>query len=234
MNTNDYLALDFEDVSDLTKLFPQSRREFLKRVGGGIVIFVALGDFVAAQEAARGRGGRGGGLPSDFNAFLRIGEDGHVTCFTGQIEKGQGPITSLPQMLAEELEAPLDSVDIVMGDTDLCPWDMGTFGSMTTRQFGPAMLAAAAEAKAVLLELAAESLKVPQTQLVAKDGAIFDPQNKERRMTYGQLAKGQKIERHLTARPPLKDVSKYTVVGKPLLRRDARDKVTGKAQYSGD
>ena len=161
MNPNDYLALDFKDVSDLSQLFPQSRRDFLKRFGGGIVIFVALGDFLLAQEeGARPKGGRPG-LPTDFNAFLRIGEDGRVTCFTGKIEMGQGPITSLPQMLAEELEAPLDSVDIVMGDTDLCPWDMGTFGSMTTRQFSPALLAAAAEAKAVLLELAAESLKVP-------------------------------------------------------------------------
>ena len=113
-------------------------------------------------------------LPTDFNAFLRIGEDGRVTCFTGKIEMGQGPITSLPQMLAEELDTPLDSVDIVMGDTELCPWDMGTFGSMTTRLFGPALQAAAAEARAVLLELAAEALKVPQAQLAAKDGAIFD------------------------------------------------------------
>ena len=173
-------------------------------------------------------------MPSDFNAFLRIGEDGRVTCFTGKIEMGQGPITSLPQMLAEELETPLDSVDIVMGDTERCPWDMGTFGSMTTRSFGPALQAAAAEAKAVLLELAAEALKVPQAQLVAQDGVIFDGQNKDQRRTYGQLAKGQKIERHLKGKPTLKDVAKFTVVGKPLVRRDGRDKVTGKAQYAGD
>jgi isoquinoline 1-oxidoreductase len=229
MRTEDYLALDFKDRMILD---PQSRREFLKRLGGGIFIFVSLGDLALAQEAGRQRAG--GGLPSDFNAFLRIGEDGRVTGFTGKIEMGQGPITSLAQMLAEELEAPLESVDIVMGDTDRCPWDMGTFGSMTTRSFGPALMAAAAEAKAVLLELAAEALKVPLEQLVARDGVIFNQQDKEQRRTYGQLAKGQKIERHLKAKPPLKDVAKFTVVGKPLLRRDARDKVTGKARYAGD
>ena len=169
MRTEDYRGTGFQDTMVLD---PPSRREFLKRLGGGIVIFVSLGDWSMAQEAGRQRGGRG--LPTDFNAFLRIGEDGRVTCFTGKIEMGQGPITSLPQMLAEELEVPLDSVDIVMGDTDLCPWDMGTFGSMTTRFFGPALRAAAAEAKAVLLELAAEALKVPQAQLMAKDGVIFD------------------------------------------------------------
>ena len=77
-------------------------------------------------------------------------------CFTGKIEMGQGVVTSLAQMLADELEVSLDSVDMTMGDTDLCPWDMGTFGSMTTRFFGPPLRAAAAEAREVLLELAAE------------------------------------------------------------------------------
>jgi nicotinate dehydrogenase subunit B len=230
MRTEDYLALDFQDSMEL---FPQSRREFLKRLGGGIFIFVALGELVTAQEGGRQRGG-GRGLPADFNAFLQISEDGRVTGFTGKIEMGQGPITSLPQMLAEELETPLETVEIVMGDTERCPWDMGTFGSMTTRSFGPALQAAAAEAKAVLLELAAEALKVPQAQLVAKDGVIFDSQNKEQRRTYGQLAKGQKIERHLKVKPVLKAVSQHTVVGKPQVRRDGRDKVTGKAHYAGD
>ena len=235
-NANDYLALNFTDIHDVSELFPpQSRRDFIKRLGGGIVIVVALNDFLSAeaQEGARGRG-RLPGLPSDFNAFLKIGEDGRVTCFTGKIEMGQGPITSLPQMLAEELDAPLDTVDIVMGDTDLCPPDMGTFGSMTTRFFGPALRAAAAEARAVLLELAAENLKVPQSQLTAKDGVIFDSQNNERKVTYAQLAKGQKIERRAQSKPALKDVSEFKIIGKPQLRRDSHDKVTGKAHYAGD
>jgi isoquinoline 1-oxidoreductase len=230
MTTEDYLALDFKDSMDL---FPQNRREFLKRLGGGIFIFVTLGELAIGQEAGRQRGGRQGG-PADFNAFLRIGEDGRVTGFTGKIEMGQGPITSLAQMLAEELDTPLDTVEMIMGDTARCPWDMGTFGSMTTRSFGPALLAAAAEAKTVLMGLAAEALQVPQEWLVAKDGVIFDGRNKDQRRTYGQLAKGQKIERHLQGKPTLKDVAKFTVVGKPLVRRDGRDKVTGKAQYAGD
>src|ERR1039457_3410587 len=115
MNTNDFLEANFRDIHSYEDLFSSNRRDFLKRVGGGIVIFVALNDLLFGQEeAGRPRGGR---LPSDFNAFLRIGEDGRVTCFTGKIEMGQGPITSLPQMLAEELETPLDTVEIVMGDT---------------------------------------------------------------------------------------------------------------------
>ncbi|MGD0743901.1 MAG: molybdopterin cofactor-binding domain-containing protein [Verrucomicrobiota bacterium] len=235
MNANDYLALNFKDIKDFSDLYPQSRREFLKRLGGGILVCVAMGEFLAAQGQETGRGrGFGRGLPSDFNAFLRIGEDGRVTGFTGKIEMGQGPITSLPQMLAEELDTPLDTVDMVMGDTDLCPWDMGTFGSMTTRMFGPALQAAAAEAKTVLLELAAEALKVPQARLAAKDGVIFDKENPERRMTYGQLTRGRNIERHIAGRPTLKDRSQFTLIGQPRLHRDGRAKVTGAAHYAGD
>jgi isoquinoline 1-oxidoreductase len=105
---------------------------------------------------------------------------------------------------------------------------------MTTRFFGPALRAAGAEAKRVLLELAAESLKVPVSQLAAKDGVIFDRQNPEHRLTYGQLAKGQKIQRHLTAKPALKEVAEFKLIGKPLLRRDSHDKVTGAGHYTGD
>ncbi len=250
MNSDNYLSQDFQDIPTLpppgleisetasveswSALSASSRRQFLQRLGGGIFIFVSL-DLLVAQDA-RGRGGfgRGGGLPSDFNAFLRIGEDGKVTGFTGKIEMGQGPITSLPQMLAEELEVPVDSVSMVMGDTSLCPWDMGTFGSMTTRNFGPSLRAAAAEARGVLMELAAESLNVPAAQLVAKDGTISDRQNSQRRVTYGQLAKGKIIERHLQTRPPLKNASEFKAMGKPLVHRDAVEKVTGKAKYAGD
>ena len=104
---------------------------------------------------------RQGALPKDYNAFLQIAEDGTVTCFTGKIEMGQGIITSLPQMMADELNVPLEKVKMVMGDTDLCPWDGGTWGSMTTRAFGPSMRAAAAEARGVLLDLASAQLGVP-------------------------------------------------------------------------
>src|SRR5262245_17205194 len=193
LNANDFLAYNFKDIKDYSDFFPQNRRDFLKSFGGGIVIFVALADFLSAQaqEEVRVRGARPG-LPTDFNAFLKIDEDGSIICYTGKIEMGQGIITSLPQMVAEELDVPLDSVHIALGDTASCPWDMGTFGSMTTRMFGPALRAAAAEARAVLLELAAESFKVPVSQLTVKDGVITNSQNKDQRVTYAQLAKGKK------------------------------------------
>jgi isoquinoline 1-oxidoreductase len=234
MTTNDFLAANFRDIHSYEDFFKSDRRDFLKRVGGGIVIFMAINEALLGQEEApRPRGGRGG-LPSDFNAFLRIGEDGRVTCYTGKIEMGQGIITSLPQMLAEELETPLDTVDIVLGDTELCPWDMGTFGSMSTRMFGPSLRAAAAEARGVLLELAADALKIPQSQLVAKDGVISDSQDPKNKISYGQLAKGQTIGRHLSSRPPLKQPAQFKIAGQSHTRHDGEAKVTGKAHYAAD
>ena len=226
---DDYMDLDF---SDIKVHFPLSRREFVKLAAGGIIIFFSL-DSEALQQERRRRGFRQQ-TPADFNAFLRIGADGRVSCFTGKIEMGQGVITSLAQMLADELDVPLESVDMVMGDTDLCPWDMGTFGSMTTRFFGPLLRAAAAEARAVLMELAAEYLHLPQGQLKAKAGVIFDKNNSKNQVTYAQLSKGKKIERHLKRKAALKSVSEFTVVGKPVSRLDALEKVTGKAVFTGD
>jgi nicotinate dehydrogenase subunit B len=128
----------------------------------------------------------------------------------------------------------LSSVDIVLGDTDLCPWDAGTFGSQTIRSFGPALRGAAAEAREVLKELAAEKLKVPIDRLQAKDGVIFDKTRPQARATYAELAQGKKIERHLTQKPALKTPAELKVMGQPQPRRYALKKVTGKAQYAGD
>lgn len=214
---------------------PPTRREFLQRLGAGLMVWVVLDPAFGAEvsEAARPMRSRAQ-VPKDFNAFLSIGADGRVTCLTGKIEMGQGPITSLPQMLAEELDVPLESVDIVMGDTELCPFDAGTWGSLTTRVFGPLMLAAAAEARGVLKELGAEALGVPVTQVETRDGAVVDLTDRSRCVGYGQLTQGRRLERRLTVKPDLKDPANYRLVGRPLLRRDSRDKVTGAARYTGD
>jgi isoquinoline 1-oxidoreductase len=210
-----------------------SRRKFLKIFGGGIVVTVSANDLLALQEApVRRRFGRE--LPDDFNAFLRVGENGRVACFTGKIEMGQGVVTSLAQMLADELEVSLDSVDMVMGDTDLCPWDMGTFGSMSTRFFGPPLRAAAAEAREVLLELAAEKMDAPRDQLTVTDGMVSNTADPEQKISYAEIAKGQTIARRLDRKAVLESVENFTIVGRPVNRTDAIAKVTGNAKFSGD
>jgi len=227
MKNSNYLDLDFtERLIDLQV----SRREFLKIAGGGIFIFMMIGDISVWAQAQRGRPS----LPTDFNAFLRIGEDGQVTCFTGKIEMGQGVVTSLAQMLADELDVALESVYIVMGDTDLCPWDMGTFGSMSTRFFGPPLRAAAAEGRQVLLELASEHLNRPIDQLFTENGVVYDHTDRQHKVTYAQLTKGKTIERHASGKVPLKTPDQFKIMNKPVLRRDTFAKVTGQAKYAAD
>jgi nicotinate dehydrogenase subunit B len=205
------------------------RRDFIRLLGGGIIVL-----FNADLSDLLGQEARTRGYPTDFNAYLRIAEDGRVTIYSGKIEMGQGIVTSLAQMAADELGVPLDSIDMVMGDTALCPFDQGTYGSMSTRFFGPALRGAAAEAKAVLLTLAAEHLKTPPGKLSVKDGVVFVASDRKTKVTFGQLAKGQKIVRKLDGKAVTKSVAQFSVMGKPEKRRDARAKVTGKAQFAGD
>ena len=129
------LDRDQELVVDGPTTFPVNRRDFVKLTATGLLVLFAVDGTGEGQETARLPMGRQG-YPTDVNAYLHIGVDGKVTCLVGKIEMGQGVMTSLPQLLAEELDVALASVDIVMGDTDLCPWDMGTFGSLSVRQFG--------------------------------------------------------------------------------------------------
>ena len=202
------------------------RRSFLKLLGGGIFVFVRLG---GGEALAQQRG-----YPSDLNAYLRIAEDGRVTVFTGKIEMGQGVMTSLAQMAAEDLGVRLDAIEMVMGDTERCPWDMGTFGSLTTRVFGPVLRAAAAEARQILLQLASERLGVARDRLLVQDGVVSVKGAPGREVSYGALAKGQVLSRTLDQAAVLRSVGELTVMGRSPRRLDGLDKVTGAGKYAAD
>jgi nicotinate dehydrogenase subunit B len=206
-----------------------NRRDFLRFTGGGITVAMALSDCTLLSGALEQQRG----YPSDFNAYLRIGEDGRVTVLSGKIEMGQGVETSQAQMVAEDLRVPLDAVDMVMGDTDVCVWDAGTWGSLTTRVFGPALRAAAAKAREVLLELASERLGVPANRLQVEDGVV-SVAGGGGSVRYGELARGQKIEKTLDHEAVLRAVKDFTVMGTSPERLDGREKVTGGAKYAGD
>lgn len=186
------VQLDPSQESVSTPGFDASRRRFMA-LGSGLFLFFMVEplDVLRAQESRHMPG-----YPTDFNAYLRIGGDGRVTGFTGKIEMGQGICTSLAQLLAEELDVSVDQVDMVMGDTDLCPWDMGTFGSLSVRAFGPVLRGAGAEARMVLLRMAAEHLQAPVEHLQVHSGVVTDPASKKS-ISYADLVKGKRIERHL-------------------------------------
>src|SRR3954468_19892341 len=136
--------------------FKLNRRRFFKVLGCGVMV-VLLVETSPAQESGGGRPrGRGqGGRPTEIGAWLHIGEDGTVTVFTGKAEVGQNIRTSLTQAVAEELRAPVASIQLVMGDTGLTPYDAGTFGSRTTPDMAAQMRRVGATAREALLDLAA-------------------------------------------------------------------------------
>jgi nicotinate dehydrogenase subunit B len=207
------------------------RRDFFRIMGGGIFIFIRPWNLLdlSTLPAVQARG-----VPKDYNAFLRVAEDGKITCYTGKIEMGQGVITSLPQEMADELGVSVDKIKIVMGDTDICPWDQGTWGSQSTRIFGQIMRTASAEARGVLLDLASKQLGVPASQLEIKDGVVSDTKDPKKTVTYAQLTKGQKIEKFLDVKPSMMDPKKFREIGKSYNRADSALKVTGDAKYTGD
>ncbi|MCX6553196.1 MAG: molybdopterin-dependent oxidoreductase [Acidobacteria bacterium] len=111
---------------------------------------------------------------------------------------------------------------------------MGTFGSLSIRAFGPVLRDAAAMARGVLLQLASERLQAPVDRLAVKAGVVAAAGDPAKTVTYGQLTEGKRIERTLESKPAVKPVKAFTIVGTSAPRRDARDKVTGKATYAGD
>jgi len=228
-------TIEYIDIGDIS-VQPLSRRQFLKRMGvfgGGLIIYFNTFDRSSWARTPR-TGFLGSNIPADFNAFLKIGIDNRVTLYTGKIEMGQGSMTSLPQLLAEELDVAYESVDIIMGDTDLCPWDAGTFGSLSIRHFGIFLREAASEAKGVLKGLAQERMKIPMNRLVTQQGVVFDRSKPDYRVTYGELTRGKIIEKHLETVPPLTSAADFEIMGRSYPRRDAVDKVTGAAKYAGD
>src|SRR5271169_359715 len=128
------LALENLQHASTPKLgygFELQRREFFKLLGGGLLVGMCVS--AAAQEAGGGHHRESEeDFPKSLAAWLHVAEDGKVTVYTGKVEVGQNIRTSLSQQVAEELHVPIESIQLVMADTALCPFDMGTFGSRTT------------------------------------------------------------------------------------------------------
>ena len=130
----------------------------LFEIAGWRFVGAAGGEAVGrAQESGAARRPRGEQLPPDVAAWLHIAPDGTITAFTGKVEVGQNIRTSLTQAVADELRCAPGSVQLVMGDTDLTPWDMGTFGSRTTPTMAPEMRRMASTARETLLDAAAKN-----------------------------------------------------------------------------
>jgi nicotinate dehydrogenase subunit B len=213
--------------------FDLDRREFFKFVGAGVVVFSVLKTAAAAQESGGARGRRDDSLPKEIDAWLHIGESGRVTVYTGKVEMGQNIRTSLTQAVAEELRVPMERIELVMGDTQLTPFDMGTFGSRTTPTMNLQLRKVAAAARDTLMGLAAAQWKTEVQQLVADDGKVKDPQT-NRSLEYAALTKGQQLTQTLPAEDPLIPAISWKVAGQSAAKVNGREFVTGKHRYPSD
>ena len=186
-------------------------------------------------RAGSGRREAAWGEVSDWlDDWIAIEPDGKITAFSGKVELGTGVRTALAQIVAEELEIPVERVHMVMGDTDRTPNEGYTAGSMTIRGSGTALRRAAAQARYTMLEMAAERLDATIEELSVHDGIITVARDPQRSVTYAELMGGKLFERQVTDQARLKSPETYRIVGTSIPREDLPRKVTGQPSFIQD
>src|SRR5450631_4150729 len=223
-------ALLRDRSSDKPAWFRLGRRDFLKLFGGGL-LFCCTDVSGWSQES--GRGFEPHELPKEIGAWIHIGADDSITVFTGKVEVGQNIRTSLTQQVADELMVPFDAITMVMGDTDLTPWDMGTFGSLSTPTMGPKLRTMAAAARQTLMEMAATRWKVDPASLTVADGKVTSSAAKQT-LTYGELTRSEKLVTTVPNDVHLGAATDWKIAGTPVPKANGRDFVTGKHKYPSD
>jgi len=209
-----------------------SRRRFAQGAGA-LVLSFGLRSRVGLAQAAPAK------LPGDLDhdrrldAWIKINADGTVTVFTGKVELGQGAKTALAQIAAEELDVALGRVELITADTARTPDEGYTSGSQTIEYSGTALRFAGAEARQILLELAAQKLGVPVERLIVADGVI-SAQDKPATVSYWDLVRPGLLEREATGTVKPKPAARHTIVGTAVERVDIPGKVTGGVAYVQD
>ena len=230
-NVQDSELRQHDSISRLRHTFDFDRRGFFKVLGGGLLVCLAARH--AMTQESGGAAHYDHELPKALDSWLHIGENGEVTGFTGKVEVGQNVRTSLAQQIAEELRVPLTSVRLIMGDTELTPYDMGTFGSRTTPQMGMQLRKVSASARTVLIQMAAERWSADSSSLTAENGKVRDPQSK-RSISYAELVHGQKLSKVIADDPQLTPAPDWKIAGNDAAKANGHDFVTGVHEYTSD
>ena len=211
--------------------FALNRRDFLRFGTAGILVCIAAP--AIGQETAQGPRMTPQPAPDHVDGWLHIDEQGRITAYTGKVEIGQNIRTSLAQSVADELSAPLASVTMVMGDTDVTPFDIGTVGSFTTPQVMPQLRRAAAVARTLVVDLAAQRWTVPATEITIADGVVRHA-GSNRTAGFGDITRGERLVRQIPASAPIKPGTQWTVAGKAATKVDNAEIVTGRQKYVSD
>ena len=223
----------YELSAEPTYNFGFDRRQFMKVFGGGVALIVPLTNLLAQEQGETGRGEFNRELPQEIGAWIHVDQAGSIVAYTGKVEFGQNIRTSLAQAVAEELHVPISMIRLVMGDTDLTPFDMGTFGSRTIPTMAPQLRKAAAAARETLIALAAERLQVEPGAVRIVD-ARFVNHDASKSLTFADVAKGVKLIKTIPADVKTTATKDWTIAGQSIPKVDGRDYVTGRHKYTSD
>src|SRR5215211_159013 len=242
--------------------FSTSRRALLKGMTGMLVISVgtpvSVDTVLSITQAAAQTGGRPPLTPDELSSYIAVNGDGSVSAFFGKMDMGQGLFTAIGQIVAEELDVPFERVTVIMGDTATSVNQGGASGSTGVWRGGFQMRHAAAEARHVLIEMAATHFNVPADRLTVSDGvvrvipdarassAVNAAGDNAKFISYGELVGGRYFNVKLDwngktgnelfapgkAKP--KAPSEYKIVGQSIPRFDIAPKVYCQEDFCTD
>jgi nicotinate dehydrogenase subunit B len=203
-----------------------AERDYFGRLGDGLVVVLP------PEEVDRVNAGEGA-WSTDGGAWIHVGAGGRVTAFTGKVDVGQDNRTALGMLVAEEIGVAADMVELVMGDTDVCPYDIGTFGSRSTVDAGGVLRAAAVTARQWLLDRAARLWEVDAAELQIRDG-IVESRDGGRSSSIGELVDGERALASAAGDARTADPGRWEIAGRAGRRAAAAATVAGSLRYTSD
>src|SRR3982751_6724658 len=217
-------------MMNTTSLISPNRRTFLKTssaVTGGLMMGITLG-FPTATQAA--------GTLYTPNAWVHIADDYTITLLSARSEMGQGVYTSMPMLIAEELNVDIRKIKVAIAPpgkvyTNALLGAQITGGSTSVRDGWEKLRIAGAQVRMMLVSAAAAKWNVDASTLKAENGMVIGPNGKK--ATYGSLAEAAS-KLPVPEKGALKDPKDFTVIGKPTKRLDTPSKVNGTAEFGID
>jgi len=208
-----------------------TRRDFLKSTGSGLLVVSFSFNALAASPTtlAPAKNVDRGALDS----WLSIDKNGKITVYAGKVDLGTGVKTALAQIVADELYAPFNQIEMIMGDTATTPDQWITGGALSISQGGSELRIAAANAREALLKKGAAALNQSVDELTLKDGFVVAKNDPNKKVSYGNLI-GNGFQIAVDQKVKLKNHKEYQVIGKSIPRVDIPQKVTGEFPYMHD
>ncbi|HUI97636.1 MAG TPA: molybdopterin cofactor-binding domain-containing protein [Xanthobacteraceae bacterium] len=225
-----------------------SRRAVLK-AGGALVVSIGapIGlDALLGHQAAFAQGAKPPLMPDQLSSYIAVNQDGTIAAYFGKMDMGHGIEVAIRQIVAEELDAPYEKTKAYLADTATSVNQGGASGSTGIQDGGKQMRVAAAEARRVLVEMAAQKLGLPADQLTVTDGVVHATNDATKRTSYAELIGGQYFNVQLDwnkkygnplyapgkAKP--KDFKDHKIVGQRIKRDDVAPKVFCQQDFCTD